>query len=149
MTARRPENLPVGSAARWCFLLLTTSISLTGCTTLEPDNEPIVRKAKEVSKIHVHSLPPGCFVELNGEFMGVTPLTIRVPSYEGGWSGDFGQYHILRASIPRARGHDQKFWRTGDPVPKRVVFRIPGAERWYHANSPKPPQPPSGVSLGP
>ena len=88
-------------------------------------------------------------MELNNEFMGVTPVTIRVPSYEGDWSGDFGQYHIMRVSIPRARGHDQKFWQTGDPVPKRVVFRIPGAERWYHANSPKPPAPPTGVNLGP
>ncbi len=116
---------------------------LTACTNPEPDKDAIVCRAKEVSAIHVHSLPPGCFVELNNEFMGVTPLTIRVPSYKGNWSGDFGKYHILRVSIPRARGHEQKFWRTGDPVPKRVVFRIPGAENWYHANSPRPPKKPS------
>jgi hypothetical protein len=129
--------------------LAFAAVSLAACTSPEPDKDAIVRKAQEVSAIQVHSLPPGCFVELNNEFMGVTPLTIRVPSYEGDWSGGFGKYHILRASIPRARGHDQKFWRTGDPVPKRVVFRIPGAERWYHANSPKPPAPPTGVTLGP
>jgi hypothetical protein len=66
-----------------------------------------------------------------------------VPSYEGDWSGDFGKYHILRASIPRGRGYDQKLWRTGDPVPERVVLRVPGAEHWYHANSPKRPEKPA------
>jgi hypothetical protein len=142
------ESLAVRVILRRVFLFFTASVCLASCTNLEPDSEPIVRKAKEVSAIQIHSLPPGCFVELNNEFMGVTPVTVRVPSYEGDWSGDFGQYHILRVSLPRARGYDQKFWRTGDPVPKRVVFRIPGAERWYHANSPKPPPPP-GVTLGP
>jgi hypothetical protein len=130
-------------------LAFPLALLIAACTNPEPDKDAVVRRAKEVSAIHVHSLPPGCFVELNNEFMGVTPVTIRVPSYEGDWSGDFGQYHIMRVSIPRARGHDQKFWQTGDPVPKRVVFRIPGAERWYHANSPKPPAPPTGVNLGP
>ena len=147
ITGARSESLPVLAIVPRFLLFLATSACLASCTNLEPDSETIVRKAKEVSAIHVHSLPPGCFVELNNEFMGVTPITIRVPSYEGDWSGDFGQYHIMRVSFPRARGYDQKFWRTGDPVPKRVVFRIPGAERWYHANSPKPP-PPTGVTLG-
>lgn len=114
---------------------------VAGCTTPQPREEPVVRKAQEVSAIAVHSLPPGCFVELNDEFLGATPLTIRVPSYEGDWSGDWMGLHVLRASIPKGNGYEQKVWRTGDPVPKRVVFRIPGAENWYHANSQKPPKP--------
>ncbi len=125
------------------FVRAALLATLTACTSPELPRNAIVRKAEEVSVIHVHSLPPGCFVELNNEFMGVTPLTIRVPSYEGDWSGDFGKYHILRASIPRGRGYDQKFWRTGDPVPKRVVLRVPGAEHWYHANSPQRPEKPT------
>jgi hypothetical protein len=123
------------------LLAAQAATCLTACTNPEPHKDAIVRRAKEVSAIHVHSLPPGCFVELNNEFLGVTPLTIRVPSYEGNWSGDVGKWHVLRASIPRGRGHDQRAWRTGDPVPKRVVLRVPGAERWYHANSPQPPKP--------
>jgi hypothetical protein len=148
MRADSPYPLAAGAPARSLLLALSVS-TLAACANHEPEKDAIVRKAKEVSAIHVHSLPPGCFVELNNEFLGVTPLTIRVPSYEGNWTGGFGKYHIMRVSIPRARGYDQKLWRTGDPVPKRVVFRIPGAERWYHANSPKPPEPPSGLNLGP
>ena len=127
--------------------LAVIALCFSACTTPKP--EPVVRKAEEVTAIRVHSLPPGCFVELNNEFLGVTPLTIRVPSYEGGWRGRFGDWHTLRASIPRNTGYDQRSWKTGDRVPKQVVLRVPGAETWYHANSPKPPAPPTGVTLGP
>lgn len=101
----------------------------------------MVRKAEEVTTVQVHSLPPGCFVELNGEFLGATPLTIWVPSYAGDWQGGGWKMYVLRASIPRGQGHEQKIWFGGDPVPKRIVFRIPGAETWYHANSRQPPKP--------
>jgi hypothetical protein len=148
MNVLKKARVSVWWSAASILLPVFAALLLAACANPEPDEDSIVRKAQEVSAIHVHSLPPGCFVELNNEFMGVTPLTIHVPSYEGNWRGGFGKYHILRASIPRARGQDQMIWRTGDPVPKRVVFRIPGAENWYHANSPKPP-PPTGVTLGP
>jgi hypothetical protein len=114
---------------------------LTACTTPQPEPEPVVRKAEEVTAVQVHSLPPGCFVELNGEFLGATPLTIRVPSYEGDWQGGGWKMYVLRASIPRGQGYEQKLWFGGDPVPKRIIFRIPGAETWYHANSRQPPKP--------
>jgi len=123
-----------------CILLLL-AMMLAACTTTIPEEEPVVRRAQEVTAVQVHSLPPGCFVELDGEFLGATPLTIRVPSYQGEWQGAGWKMHILRASIPRGQGSEQKLWFGGDQVPKRVVFRIPGAETWYHANSQQPPTP--------
>ena len=124
-------------------ILALAAAALAACATPDPVPEPEVREAQEVTAVQVHSLPPGCFVELNDEFMGVTPLTIRVPSYKGDWSGSFAQTHVLRASIPKGSGYEQKVWMTGDAVPRRVVFRIPGAETWYHANSPKRPEKPT------
>ena len=102
-----------------------------------------MRKAQEVTAVQVHSLPPGCFIELNNEFLGVTPLTIRVPSYEGKWTGGMYKMHRLRASMPRSNGWEEKRWFGSDPIPKQVVFRIEGAEHYYHANSPKPPEKPT------
>jgi hypothetical protein len=116
---------------------------LTGCQTPEPEPEVPVRKAQEVTAIQVHSLPPGCFIELNNEFLGATPLTIRVPSYEGNWTGATYKMHRLRASMPRGQGWEEKRWFGDDPIPERVVFRIPGVETWYHANSPSPPKKPT------
>ena len=123
-----------------CIVLLL-AMMLAACTSTKPEEERVVRRAQEVIAVHVHSLPPGCFVELDGEFLGATPLTIRVPSYEGDWQGAGWKMHVLRASIPRGQGYEQKTWFGGDPIPRRVVFRIPGAETWYHANSRQPPKP--------
>lgn len=123
-------------------IVLLVAMTLAACTTAsKPEEEPVVRRAQEVTAVQVHSLPPGCFVELNGEFLGATPLTIRVPSYEGDWQGSGWKMYVLRASIPRGQGYEQKIWFGGDPIPQRVVFRIPGAETWYHANSQRPPKP--------
>lgn len=124
-------------------ILALAAAALAACATPDPVPEPEVREAQEVTAIEVHSLPPGCFVELNDEFLGVTPVTIRVPSSSGKWTGNWGQLNVLRASIPRGPGHDQKWWANGDVVPRRVVFRIPGAETWYHANSPQRPVKPT------
>lgn len=123
-------------------LLLALPVALASCTSPEPPRDAMVRKAEEVSAIRVHSLPPGCFVELNNEFMGATPITIHVPSSSGRWKGTMYDVHRLRVSMPRGGGFEEKRWNGWDDVPKRVVFRIPGAEHWYHANSPKRPEKP-------
>lgn len=125
------------------FLVTLAATALVACTSPEPPKDAVVRKAEEVGTIHVHSLPPGCFVELNNEFMGVTPVTIRVPSYEGQWKGSMYDVHRLRVSMPRGGGYEEKRWQAWEDVPERVVFRIRGAEHWYHANSPKRPEKPT------
>jgi hypothetical protein len=127
----------------WSITAAFLAATLTACQTPEPEPEAPVRKAQEVTAVQVHSLPPGCFVELNNEFLGVTPLTIRVPSYEGKWTGGMYKMHRLRASMPRSNGWEEKRWFGSDPIPKQVVFRIEGAEHYYHANSPKPPEKPT------
>jgi hypothetical protein len=48
----------------------------------------------------------------------------------GVWTAEYGRGYspiILRASTPDAAGWEQKIWYPGHPVPKRVLFRIPGA----------------------
>jgi hypothetical protein len=124
-------------------ILALAAAALAACATPDPVPEPEVREAQEVTPIHIHSLPPGCFVELNNEFMGVTPVTIRVPSNEGKWTGTMGKLHRLRVSMPRGGGYEEKRWFGYDPIPQRAVFRIPGAETWYHANSPQRPVKPT------
>jgi len=127
----------------WSITAAFLAATLTACQTPEPEPEAPVRKAQEVTAVQVHSLPPGCFVELNNEFLGVTPLTIRVPSYEGKWRGSMYELNRLRVSMPRGGGYEEKRWFGYDPIPQRVVFRIPGAEHYYHANSPKRPEKPT------
>ncbi len=97
-------------------------MALTGCQTPEPEPEAPVRKAQEVTAVHVHSLPPGCFIELNNEFLGVTPMTIRVPSYEGKWRGSMYELNRLRVSMPRGGGLEEKNWFGYDRISISIVF---------------------------
>ena len=107
--------------------------------------EPEVREGERIATIYMHSLPAGCMVELNGEFIGVTPLEFKTPATDDGeWPGWHKVYN-LRASIPLGQGYEQKSWFSGERIPTRVVFRIPGAERWYSATQAQPP--PSGIRI--
>jgi hypothetical protein len=122
--------------------LLASMFLLSACQT-KP--EPEVREAERIATIYMHSLPAGCMVELNGEFIGVTPLEFKTPATDDGeWPG-WQKVYNLRASIPLGQGYEQKSWYSGERIPTRVVFRIPGAERWYSATQAQPP--PSGIRI--
>ena len=93
---------------------------LCACETFTPPPEPAVR-----------SIPTGCVVELNDEYLGTTPLEVVVDATESGnWASQgIGSVFVLKCSMPDGDGWEQKVWYPGNPVPKRVLFRIPGATR--------------------
>jgi len=110
------------AAAPLCLLLCS-------CHTFTPPPEPVVRKAQPIAKIDVRSIPARCVVELNDEYLGVTPLEIVVDATESGnWASQgLGSVFVMKCSMPDGDGWEQKVWYPGNPVPKRVLFRIPGA----------------------
>jgi hypothetical protein len=114
------------------------AVLLAGCATTPQPDPP---KAKEVATIHVHSLPPGCFVELNGDFIGATPCAVTVDSSSGNWPGWGYETYELTVWLPK---QSTAYWRRmffgGQKIPKRVVARIQGAESWYHSMSPQQPR---------
>lgn len=122
--------------------IIACQLLLASCKTVP---EPEVRDAERVATIHIHSLPPGCMIELNGEFLGVTPLEFKtLASESGNWPG-WQKVFVLRASIPLGQGYEQKVWHSGERIPTRIIFRIPGAERWYSATQAQPPV--SGIKI--
>mgnify|MGYP001552581883 CR=1 FL=1 len=106
-------------------------LGLCACETFTPPPEPAVRKAQPIAKIDVRSIPTGCVVELNDEYLGVTPLEVVVDATESGnWASQgFGSVFVMKCSMPDGDGWERKVWYPGHPVPKRVLFRIPGATR--------------------
>lgn len=114
--------------------LPVAALLLTGCASAP---EPEVRVAEAVKTIDVRSWPPGCIVELNGEYIGATPLQMVVNSSKwGNWTSDHGFCTpiILRASTRDAAGWEQKVWYPGDRIPSRILFRIPGAMNKFAVN---------------
>ncbi len=115
------------------ILLLT--LLVTSCATT-PERE--VRVAEAVKTIDIRSWPPGLVVELNGEYVGTTPLALVVNTTRYGvWTADYSRSFspiVMRVSTPDASGWEQKVWYPGDRIPSRVLFRIPGATRRLAVN---------------
>jgi hypothetical protein len=118
-------------AAMKTISALAAVLALCACETFTPPPEPVVRKAQPIAKIDVRSIPTGCVVELNDEYLGVTPLEVVVDATESGnWASQgIGSVFVMKCSMPDGNGWEQKVWYPGHPVPKRVLFRIPGATR--------------------
>lgn len=112
-----------------CLLLFV------GCASAP---EPEVRAADPVKTIDIRSWPSGLVVELNGEYVGTTPVELVVNATRlGNWTADFARGFspiVMRASTPDASGWEQKIWYPGDRIPSRVLFRIPGAMKRLAVN---------------
>jgi starvation-inducible outer membrane lipoprotein len=115
--------------------LLIFAVLLSACVTA-PD--PEVRVAEPVRTIDIRSWPPGLVLELNGEYLGTTPLELVVNATKSGnWTTEYsGVYKpvVLRASTRDSSGWEQKIWWPGERIPSRVLFRIPGAMRGLAVN---------------
>jgi len=78
--------------------------------------------------LEVVSIPPRCVVEMNGEYLGGTPVKIDIPSTpDGRWRGSPSTRHRITVSTPNNRAVETKEWRGGDVIPRRVLFRPPYA----------------------
>ena len=111
-------------------------LCLCACETFKPPPEPDVRRAQPIAKIDVRSIPTRCVVELNNEYLGMTPLEVVVDATESGnWTSEgIGSVYVMRCSMPDGNGWEQKVWYPGNSVPKRILFRIPGATQGLTIN---------------
>lgn len=104
--------------------LLSISLLLCACATVPPKPEPPTPpKAKAMA---VHSIPTGCMVELNGEWVGITPCYVMLP--EDGYGGFRGPDLNVMKVVPVTGGiGDIKIWWPGQRIPSRAVFNLPWA----------------------
>jgi len=105
-------------------LLAISALLLAACTTVPPKPEP--PEAPRARAMAVHSIPTGCLVDLNGEWVGITPCTVMIPSDEdGGFRGS--DLKVMKVEPVTGGIGDIKTWWPGQRIPARSVFRIPWA----------------------
>jgi len=115
--------------------LLLLSFLLSACAS---GPEPEVRVADPVKTIDIRSWPSGLVVELNGEYIGTTPVELVVNTTRlGVWTAEYSRGFrpiVMRVSTPDAAGWEQKVWYPGDRIPSRLLFRVPGAMKGLVVN---------------
>jgi hypothetical protein len=119
--------------------LAVLAVALAGCATVAPPPEPEVRRpTARMVPIKVASQPVGAVVFLNGEYMGLTPLTIPVEAdAEGRWR------HSVRIQVQVPQdpfSEDTYTSYRGYAVPKHLLFRVPRYVHWYTATQQHRPQ---------
>jgi len=107
--------------------ILTAAI-LSACTTVEPD---IRRPTARIVPMKIASQPIGAVVFLNGEYMGLTPLTIPVEAdADGAWRHDVR----IQVQVPQDASIEDTYTSyEGYAVPKHLLFRVPRYVHWYTA----------------
>lgn len=117
------------------------AVLLTACETTPPGVErgPHGTVPYYVS---VDATPPGARIEANGQYVGNTPLTLKIFGDKDGTFHDFGSYYYIVRALPLTTNQypQVKLFRTGrwftpeDYVPKSIYFDM---------NQPQPSYPPS------
>jgi hypothetical protein len=120
---------------RYAFVGLILAGTLAGCATDPvPDR---YRSAEPVVSIEVATLPPGALVYLNAEYIGTSPVTVKLVADQfGKWKQD----SIIRAVVPHDTvAFEEMIYPRGYRVPSKVLLRVPGYTQWYSATQQRQP----------
>jgi hypothetical protein len=114
---------------------LALAAVLTACTTVEPE---IRRPTARIVPMKIASQPLGAVVFMNGEYMGLTPLTIPVEAdADGAWQHDVR----IQVQVPQDSSIEDTYTSyEGYAVPKHLLFRVPRYVHWYSATQQHRPQ---------
>jgi hypothetical protein len=111
------------------------SLLLCACATT-PEPKPFVPTAPKARAMAVHSIPTGCMVMVDEEWVGITPCVVMIPADSDG--GFKGPLLTMIDAVPVTGGlKSTKIWWPGQRIPSRTVFTLPWA----------PPQPAKKADL--
>ena len=105
------------------FILLRAA-TLSACATTKPKPEPVVKEASyPPHEIKIASNPAGAIIDLNGNFIGVSPVTLVLqPSkYRHSWPVNGLYYQVIRARWTNGASRTEVFPTTA-PLPDNVIL---------------------------
>ena len=112
------------------------SLALAGCAVTPNDYN--TEKALPVLTIDVRSIPTGAVIYMNAEYIGTTPLQLKVVADR---FGHWERPTRFQAFVPHdTQSSEQALYPAGSRVPSRLLLRVPRYTHWYSATQPKAPQ---------
>lgn len=125
-------------------------LALCGCSTPDSATKEKVERGRDGTiaySVSIESNEPGVRIEANEEYVGTTPLTLKIFADRDGTFHNFGSPdYVIRALPVKAGQYKQiKIFRTGkwfapeDMVPKRIFFDMSQPSAGTGA-APPPPQ---------
>jgi len=112
-------------------LATLTAFILAGCAT--DGAKPEKGKAGTIAYlVEVESSEPGARIEVNNEYVGKTPTTLKIFGDKDGTFHNFGSYEYRVTASPVRAGQQAqtKVFKTGgwftpeDRIPKRIFFEF-------------------------
>ena len=120
--------------------LLSISLLLCACATQPQPESWNTREAKPVVTISIQTLPPGAIIYLNAEYVGTTPLELKVVADK---QGNWQQPTRIQAFVPHdVNNYEEATYPAGFRVPSRLLLRVPNYTHWYSATQQRPVTPP-------
>jgi len=115
-------------------LACTGVIFLFGCATPAPDSGKAEHgpQGTIAYMVEVESSEPGARIEANGDYVGKTPLTLKIFGDRDGTFHNFGSREYIVKAYPVRSGQyvQTKVFRTGgwfsaeDMIPHRIYFDL-------------------------
>ena len=117
-------------------VVLTSAIAaalFVGCSSPNPGNGNAVERGPHGTiayEVQIQSNDPGVRIEANKDYMGMTPLVLKIFGDKDGTFHNFGNPHYVIQAIPVKAGQNlqTKIFRAGgdflgdDKIPKRIFF---------------------------
>ncbi len=142
------------------FLGLGTSLMFfAGCETVPPGREAGPHGTIAYN-VPVESSEPGVRIEVNNEFVGTTPLTLKIFGDKDGTFHDFGSYEYVVQAFPLRTNqfvqtrifHTGKMFSPEDYIPRQIYFDMNQTPVAYAPPAYPPPAyyyPPPSYYYGP
>jgi hypothetical protein len=113
-------------------------MALTSCKTPPKPESWNTEQAKPVVTVSIQTLPPGAIIYVNAEYVGTTPLELKVVAdRQGNWE----KPTRIQAFVPHdVENYEEAVYPAGFRVPSMLLLRVPGYTQWYSATQQRPPQ---------
>ncbi len=116
--------------------LALLALALAGCAATP--NYYNTEQALPVLTIDIRSIPTGAIIYMNAEYVGTTPLQLKVVADK---FGNWERPTRIQAYVPHdTQNFEEALYPSGSRVPSRLLLRVPRYTHWYSATQPKAPQ---------